>query len=314
MSAPRAVRVEVDSWRSARELLSRLRRYIYRGHADSEWKLATSLERQADRLNAWERMEVGEAQMLQAFQRRAHHYLTTLPALSDRLGWLALIQHYGGPTRLLDFTRSPYVASFFAIENATGDAAVWAISEASLLYQNARILKTSVAETAETQLVVDPGCLELANVALATRSSEPGVLLIEPFQLDERISKQQGCFLVPLDLSCSFVDNLESNFGLGSLRFYEAHTFVYNGGQSYFFIDPPSIMKIVLPRRLHPDAMLDLEAMNVNSASLFGGLDGFARSLPSTLRAFEQRYFEREEIRRLFEQRSEPYGAPEDIE
>ncbi|HYH78184.1 MAG TPA: FRG domain-containing protein [Longimicrobium sp.] len=295
---PRSVRVAVDHWTSARELLGRLRRYIYRGQANSSWVLETSLERDAERLNASEWLVVAENQMLQAFQRRAHHYLSTLPEISDTLSWLALIQHYGGPTRLLDFTRSPYVAAFFALEHAREDAAVWAINETALLEQNAKVLETG---TAETQLVVDPACLDLANQALNSKADERGVLLVEPFRLDDRISKQQGCFLVPLDLKHSFEGNLESNFGPGSLKFDGPSTFMYKGGNSYFFADPPPILKIVLPRRFHPDAMLDLEAMNVNSASLFGGLDGFARSLPSILRRFERRHYERQELREMFE-------------
>ena len=38
------------------------------------------------------------------------------------------MQHHGAPTRLIDFTWSPYVAAFFALERATGDAAVWAVN------------------------------------------------------------------------------------------------------------------------------------------------------------------------------------------
>lgn len=45
--------------------------------------------------------------------------------------WLALMQHFGAPTRVLDITKSSYVAAYFAIEDATAgdDCAVWAINE-----------------------------------------------------------------------------------------------------------------------------------------------------------------------------------------
>ena len=236
--------------------------------------------------------------MLRSFQRRAHHHLTILPDLTDTLGWLALIQHYGGPTRLLDFTRSPYIAAFFAMEHASDEAAVWAISKDALLQHNARILGTGPVDG---HLVADARCLDLANQALVSKAEASGVVLVEPFRLDDRISKQEGCFLVPLSLEYSFQENLEANFGIGCLSFDAPSTYMYNGGNSYFFAEPPPILQVILPRRLHPDAMLDLEAMNVNSASLFAGLDGFARSLPGTLRNLERRYFEREDTRRLFD-------------
>lgn len=50
-----------------------------------------------------------------------------VPADADTFQWLALMQHHGAPTRLLDFTWSPFVSAFFALERATKDAAIWAI-------------------------------------------------------------------------------------------------------------------------------------------------------------------------------------------
>jgi FRG domain len=53
--------------------------------------------------------------MLYEFKKRYHLYSSVLPAPSDNVEWLALMQHHGAPTRLLDFTDSFYVAVHFAI-------------------------------------------------------------------------------------------------------------------------------------------------------------------------------------------------------
>lgn len=66
-----------------------------------------------------------------------------LPPTDDRLAWLAILQHYGGPTRLLDFTYSPYIALYFALRDREDKESefvdVWGIDEPILREQAERI-------------------------------------------------------------------------------------------------------------------------------------------------------------------------------
>src|SRR5207249_10091816 len=68
------------------------------------------------------------------FKRRAHTDLQPhqVPAEGNAGEWLALMQHFGAPTRLLDVTQSPYVAAYFALEDAVDgveQCAVWAVNK-----------------------------------------------------------------------------------------------------------------------------------------------------------------------------------------
>jgi len=69
-----------------------------------------------------------ETRIRRIFERKSHLFLADPPRHDDQIEWLALMQHHGAPTRLLDFTWSPYVAAFFALERASDDAAVWALN------------------------------------------------------------------------------------------------------------------------------------------------------------------------------------------
>jgi hypothetical protein len=106
-------------------------RYAFRGHADERWALQTSLMRalQARPFSPAEALAV-ERHAMSEFQTQAHLYVPPrmLFGSDDAPSHWALMQHYGAPTRLLDWTRSPYVAAYFAVEpGARRDGAVWVL-------------------------------------------------------------------------------------------------------------------------------------------------------------------------------------------
>ena len=102
--------------------------WIYRGQESSDWDLATSLERCCERhkVATGDRPKV-ERELCREFRRAYHHYALHIPEKDSVAEWLALMQHYGAPTRLLDFSYSVHVAAYFAVEKAATASAVWAI-------------------------------------------------------------------------------------------------------------------------------------------------------------------------------------------
>jgi hypothetical protein len=221
--------------------------------------------------------------MLRQFQRRAHHYLASPPTLDQRLEWLALIQHHGGPTRLLDFSYSFYVAAFFAMENAIGDAAIWAIRLSAL--EEAIIKKTKNGSDDETVEITNKRHLDLADYYLEGKGTDEMVLSLEPERMNERISIQQGLFLFPCDIASSFEKNLAATFDVTTEVFQEKE--IPYDKDEWMILNSPkrvNIVKIIIPRGSHRWALHDLQRMNVTSATLFPGLDGFARSLYFQLR------------------------------
>lgn len=139
--------IRAETWENATDISALLIRWGFRGHANSAWALESTLLRLAHQCQCESYLlNHREYWMLRQFERRAFDYLDGVPLPSTKLDWLSLIQHYGGPTRLLDFSHSFYVAAFFAMESAEADAAVWAVNLDVLECRIAQVMGVSKDE------------------------------------------------------------------------------------------------------------------------------------------------------------------------
>jgi hypothetical protein len=238
---------KIDSWDSYLRLVDSdlYRNWAFRGQVDATWQLWPTIARELKNRRVNPRYWTDqEHRIIWIFQRKALHYLERIPDIADTFRWLALMQHHGAPTRLLDFTWSPYVAAFFALEASTTDAAVWAINTPKLgthCFGPNTFDDDWVPKPEET---LQRYGFENAN----------DVAIGESFFKNQRLIAQSGTFACPFDITRP-IDEI-----LGQSR--------------------DTIAKFVLEGpKLRKQALSELYRMNLTHATLFPDLDGLARSL-----------------------------------
>lgn len=89
---------------------------FWRGQSDAEWALSSSLSRISDSPTSVTDADLNKAEG--ELLDEAKRWVTAPPEMPDTdLEWLALLQHHGIPTRMVDFSRDPLVGVFFAVES-----------------------------------------------------------------------------------------------------------------------------------------------------------------------------------------------------
>lgn len=114
--------------------------FLFRGQADSKWKLHSSFDRIEKDKSKYDLLLENFTTICQTY-----NFSEELFSRNDLQLVAAFAQHYGLPTRLLDWTTSPYFAAFFAFSSALSlkgkVCTVWAINKESEALKRQKGLK-----------------------------------------------------------------------------------------------------------------------------------------------------------------------------
>ena len=155
----------------------------FRGHADISWRLAPSALRYAS-----EKQRAEAIGLISEFKRVGEIKLPRPPQWHEDLKWVQLAQHYGVPTRLLDWTESPAVALHFACLSAETDGVVFLMNPIDL-NRASFPLKPRVFDVQRDADIISRYLVEGARKGKSLRT-----LAVSPVWNSERLMMQKGAF------------------------------------------------------------------------------------------------------------------------
>ncbi|MFW6308114.1 MAG: FRG domain-containing protein [Campylobacterales bacterium] len=217
--------------------------FVFRGLSSSGYGLKTSIMRLGGDYKHLEK------HLLRNFKKYAHR-----TAFMDEniWTWLSLAQHHGLPTRLLDWTYSPYIALHFATANIDEyefDGIVWCVDYVKLhkrLPKKLRLLLENEGCNAFTTGLLNDGAKSLHE--LESLSSDEFVLFFEPPSLDDRIVNQYALFSLSSSSSLLLSEWLRSDESL--------------------------YKRVIIPSELKWEIRDKLDQANITERVLFPGLSG----------------------------------------
>ncbi len=251
-----------DTWNDS---IQRFRApFVYRGLSDHAYRLDTTLMRLGGPFTMLER------HMLRNFRKYSHHASTHFRSL-----WhlLAMAQHHGLPTRMLDWTYSPYVALHFAIANHEKydrDGVIWVVNYQRVHNRLPEPLRRPLdiegaqAFTVELLANLNPcyhghptsedstfyDIIRSLEEFDALGAEQDFLLFFEPPSLDERIVNQYALFSV-LSNAAHAIDD-------------------------WLWQYPDLYRRIIIPCDLKWEFRDKLDMCNVTERVLFPGLDGLS--------------------------------------
>jgi len=239
-----------QTWRDLRNKIDELQNsgdeFLWRGQRDTKWRLSSTIYRLFESQSVPQTDRKNRESQAEEFFRSC---LSAVPNLrieaKHKSQILMLMQHYGCPTRMLDWSRSPYIASYFSVEEQANFAALFALN---LTRYQALVAKKVVLDD------YDGGVLSVIPLRIFGHLERDGITFpipLIPDPITDREFEQQTAFLVDMQLEKS----LEECF-FGEVGEY--------------------LLKLEFDRAMRPLIVRDLLAMNIDGRHMFQGLNGIA--------------------------------------
>jgi len=225
-------------------------KYAFRGLADSQYELETSLSRLKNK----------PVEMEKHLIRNFRKYSPINSVSEDKLWhWLALAQHHGLPTRLLDWTFSPYVALHFVteqIEKYDTDGAIWCIDYFETREGLPKVLKQEMDRHGFKGFsieILNDLFDDMNKFEELGKTDGDFLLFFEPPSFDNRIVNQFTLFSVMPNPELKINDWLNSK--------------------------PDIYFRIIIPKELKWEIRDKLDQANITERIIYPGLDGLCKWL-----------------------------------
>jgi hypothetical protein len=245
--------------------------FVFRGMVDASWGMPTSLIRLGGTFAQLEK------HMLRNFRKYAHRDVVERDSFWH---WLAVAQHHGLPTRLLDWTYSPFVALHFATDDLTlmaKDGIIWCVRMPETHNLLPKTLRSALGDEGSYVFTVEmlsrfelpEAEVPLAGVGVSSARKRP-TRIKDLGDFDQLAKKPFALFMEPPSID----DRIVNQFALFSVLSDAALPM-----DEWLSLHPTLFRKVVVPSSLKWEVRDRLDQANITERVLFPGLDGLSKWL-----------------------------------